>query len=227
MSEREEPALTISESASLERGYRRLLAWYPKWFRLQNEDEVLAVLMACAQDDQTRPSFEAAVDLLKGAARMRLRPCPGQPRTVYAAVRLLRLGAVAELGALLTILATAVTVRAAVARSFPATTVNAVSNHLFIDEVMMPAVIGVWLALAWAINRRRDPARIAVAAFFGLTTMSVLLALSVGSPVYATADFAAGMVVWFISLVSMVLVFTPASNRYFRTEPAALASPAR
>jgi hypothetical protein len=76
MSEREEPALTISESASLERGYRRLLAWYPKWFRLQNEDEVLAVLMACAQDDQTRPSREAAFDLLKGAARMRLRPRP-------------------------------------------------------------------------------------------------------------------------------------------------------
>jgi hypothetical protein len=29
MSEREEPALTMNESASLERGYRRLLAWYP------------------------------------------------------------------------------------------------------------------------------------------------------------------------------------------------------
>ena len=48
MSEPEEPALSISESASLERGYRRLLAWYPKWFRLQNEEEVLGVLMACA-----------------------------------------------------------------------------------------------------------------------------------------------------------------------------------
>ena len=55
MSEPEEPALSISESASPERGYRRLLAWYPKWFRLQNEDEVLAVLMACAQEGQTRP----------------------------------------------------------------------------------------------------------------------------------------------------------------------------
>jgi len=63
MSEREEPALSSSESASLERGYRRLLAWYPQWFRLQNEDEVLAVLMACAQEGQTRPSLEAAADL--------------------------------------------------------------------------------------------------------------------------------------------------------------------
>ena len=41
-----EPGLSISESASLEHGYRRLLAWYPKWFRLQNTEEVLAVLMA-------------------------------------------------------------------------------------------------------------------------------------------------------------------------------------
>jgi hypothetical protein len=43
-----EPGPSVSESASLERGYRRLLAWYPKWFRLQNTEEVLAVLMACA-----------------------------------------------------------------------------------------------------------------------------------------------------------------------------------
>jgi hypothetical protein len=34
------------------------------------------------------------------------------------------------------------------------------------------------------------------------------------------------MVIWLISLVSMVLVFTPASNRYFRPQTAALASPA-
>jgi len=106
MSESEEPALSSSESASLERGYRRLLAWYPKWFRLQNTEEILAVLMACAQEGQTRPSLEAAVDLLKGAARMRLRPTPGQPRTVFAAVWLMITGAAAELGVMVTLLAT-------------------------------------------------------------------------------------------------------------------------
>jgi len=51
------------------------------------------VLMACAQEGQTRPSLEATVDLLKGAARMRLRPTPGQPRTVSAAVWLMIAGA--------------------------------------------------------------------------------------------------------------------------------------
>jgi hypothetical protein len=224
MSERGEPTLSISESASLERGYRRLLAWYPKWFRLQNTEEVLAVLMACAEDNQTRPSLEAAVDLLKGAARMRLRPRPGQPRAVFAAVRLLCLGALAELGALLTIIATTATVEATVGHAYPAA-VHGAATRILVDEVFAPIVIALWLWLAWAISRRRDPARIAVAAFFGLVTMTMLAALSSGSPVYATADFAAGMVIWLISLVSMVLIFTPASNRYFRPGPV-LVSPA-
>jgi hypothetical protein len=215
----------MSESASLERGYRRLLACYPRWFRQENEEEVLAVLMACAQEDQVRPSFEAAADLLKGAARMRLRPRPGQPRTVFAAVRLLYFGALAELGALLTIIATAPTVKAAVAHSNPAAVPGA-SGHLVVDEVLAPIVVVVWLCLAWGISRRRDAARIGVTAFFGLITMTMLAALSADSPVYATAVFTAGMVLWLIALASMVLVFTPASNRYFRPQSAPMVSPA-
>jgi hypothetical protein len=70
----------MSDSATLEHGYRRLLACYPRRFRCENQEEILAVLMACAQDGQTRPSLEAAVDLLKGAVRMRLRPRAPLPR---------------------------------------------------------------------------------------------------------------------------------------------------
>jgi hypothetical protein len=225
MSEREEPALTISESASLERGYRRLLAWYPTWFRQDNEEEVLAVLMACAQDDQTRPSREATIDLLKGAARMRLRPRPGQPRAVFAAVRLLCFGALAQLGALVTVIATSASVEATVTRSAPASAQSA-GLHILANEVLVPVAIAAWLLLARGISRRSDSARAGVAAFFGLMTLSMLAVLAAGAPMYATADFAAGAAVWFICLVSMVLIVTPASNRYFRTEPAALASPA-
>ena len=225
MSEREEPSLSISESASLEHGYRRLLAWYPTWFRQENEEEILAVLMACAQDDQTRPSREAAVDLLKGATRMRLRPRPGQPRAVFAAVRLLRFGALAELGALVTVIATAASVRGTVARISPAS-VQSSGLHILADEVLAPDVIAAWLLLARGISRRSDPARGGVAALFGLITLSMLAVLAAGAPMYATADFAAGAAVWFICLVSMVLIVTPASNRYFRPETAALASPA-
>jgi hypothetical protein len=225
MSEREEPALTMNESASLERGYRRLLAWYPTWFRQDNEEEVLAVLMACAQDDQTRPSREATIDLLKGAARMRLRPRPGQPRAVFAAVRLLCFGALAELGALVTVIATSASVEATVTRSAPASAQSA-GLHILANEVLAPVAIAAWLLLARGINRRSDSARAGVAAFFGLITLSMLAVLAAGAPMYATADFAAGAAVWFISLVSIVLIVTPASNRYFRPETAALASPA-
>jgi hypothetical protein len=225
MSEREEPSLTVSESASLEHGYRRLLAWYPKWFRQENEEEILAVLMACAQDDQTRPSREATIDLLKGAARMRLRPRPGQPRAVFAAVRLLCLGALAELGLLVTVIATTASVQASVARIAPAS-VQSSGLHILADEVLAPVVIAAWLLLARGISRRSDSARAGVAALFGLITLSMLAVLAAGAPMYATADFAAGATVWFICLVSMVLIVTPASNRYFRPETAALASPA-
>jgi hypothetical protein len=64
--------------SSLERGYRRLLAWYPQPFRREQEDEILAVLMASAREGQRRPRLADAVDLLKSALRMRLRPTPSK-----------------------------------------------------------------------------------------------------------------------------------------------------
>jgi hypothetical protein len=205
----------MSESASLERGYRRLLAWYPRWFRRENEEEILAVLLACAQDGQTRPSLGAAVDLLKGAARMRMRPRPGEPRTVYAAVRLMCAGALAELGALLTIMATAGSVRAAVARSYP-DAVHGTAVHLVADEVVAPLVIVLWLLLAWANSRGKDPARVALSAFLGLITLDMIGSLAQEAATFAPADVIAGAVLWFIALAAVVLIFTPASNRYFR-----------
>ena len=67
-------------------------------------DPQSAIRVACAQEGQTRPSLEAAADLLNGAARMRLRPMPGQPRTVFAAIWLMIAAAAAELGILVTLL---------------------------------------------------------------------------------------------------------------------------
>ena len=156
-----EPELSsAAESASLERGYRRLLAFYPTAFRRENEEEILAVLLACARDGQTRPSLEASVDLLKGAMRMRLRPRPGQPRTVFAAVRLMWVGAAAELAALITIIVTAGAVRSAVLHADPAAG-HALLDHLVADVVGAPIAIAVWLFLAWANSKGRDSARLA------------------------------------------------------------------
>jgi hypothetical protein len=41
----------MSDSARLERGYRRLLACYPRAFRPEHEQEILSVLMASAGAD--------------------------------------------------------------------------------------------------------------------------------------------------------------------------------
>jgi uncharacterized membrane protein YidH (DUF202 family) len=70
----------MSASAGLEQGYRRLLAWYPREFGREHEEEMLAVLMAGAREGQRRPGLAEAADVLRSALRMRLRlarPGPG------------------------------------------------------------------------------------------------------------------------------------------------------
>lgn len=69
----------MSAQAKLERGYRRLLAWYPRAFRRENGQEILAVLLACAPDGQRRPGRAESADLIRSGLRTRLRP--GVPRS--------------------------------------------------------------------------------------------------------------------------------------------------
>jgi hypothetical protein len=99
---------------------------------------------------------------------MRLRPRPGQPRAVFAAIRLMWAGAAAELAALIIIIVTA------------------------------------------------DAARFAFTSLFLLLTMRVIIAQAQGAGQDAPADMIAATVAWFVALVSVVLIFVPASNRYFR-----------
>jgi hypothetical protein len=210
------PELSASESASLERGYRRRLAWYPQWFRFQNEDEILAVLLACAQDGQQRPSLEATWDLLKGAARMWMRPRPGQPRTVFTAIRLMWAAALAEVAVAVTILVTLGTVRAAIMHAYPAAW-PAAHLSLLTDLADAPLVVGLWLWMAWANGKGKNRGRAALAVFFGIDSLAVLDALSQGGLTYAPAVTAAGMAECAIGLVVVFLVFNPASSRHYRT----------
>jgi len=211
----------MTDSASLERGYRRLLACYPRAFRRENEEEILAVLMACAQDGQQRPSLAASADLLKGAVRMRLRPRGPRPRTVVAAVRLMCAGAVVELAALITIMATAGSVKSTVIHSYPDAW-HGTLLHLTVDEIAAPIVISLWLWLAWANGRGRDVARLTFAAFFGLITLSMLGALAQDAAVYAPADLIAGAVEWSVALAAVVLLFSKPSSRYYQQGAAAV-----
>ena len=211
----------MNQPARLERRYRRLLACYPRAFRRENEDEILVVLLACAQDEQQRPGVAASVDLIKGAVRMRLRMAGRPPRAVRAAIRLLGAGAAAELAVLITVIATAGSVRSAVARRYPGLPAaqHAVNVSLVTDYAGAALGIVVWLVLIWALVRGRDRARIAVAANFGAMSLSMLIAIGQDSAAYAPADLIAGAAEWLIALAATVLLFTGASRCYYRPEP--------
>ena len=114
---------------------------------------------------------------------------------------------------------TAGIVRAAVNRSNPAAA-QSVSTHLSVNEVVAPIIIALWLWLAWAHSRRWDSARLGLAALFGLITMSGLAALADGAARYFPAGLIYAGVLWLIALASLALIFTPASNRYFRPQEA-------
>ena len=62
----------MTGSAGLERRYGRLLACYPRAFLREHEQEILAVLMAGADESQQRPRLAEAVNLIKHALWMRL-----------------------------------------------------------------------------------------------------------------------------------------------------------
>ena len=207
----------MSEQAALERAYRRILAWYPRSFRADSEDEILTVLLATAAEGQTRVGLAEAWDLIRGAVRMRLWPAAPRPRTVRAAVRLMLAGAAAELGALITVIVTMGSVRAAVAARDTAAA-HAVMVHQIIAMAGAPVAVGIWLWLAWANGKGEDWARLLSAACFGLLTLSVLGMMSLHTATYAPAAMIAAATVWTIGLASVALIFTPAAGRYYRAQ---------
>jgi len=209
----------MSEQATLERSYRRILACYPRSFRADSEDEVLAVLLATAEDGQTRVGLAEAWDLVRGAVRMRLWPAMPRPRSVRVAVKLMLAGAAAELAAMIIIISTLGSVRATVAAR-DAAALQAVHLHQVTDIGVAPVAIGLWLWLAWANGRGQDWARLLSAACFALISLSLITALAQDAAAFAPATMIAGAVVWTLGLSSVTLIFTPAAGRYYRPQPA-------
>jgi hypothetical protein len=70
-----------------------LLAWYPRAYRREHADEILAVLMASAGEGQRRPRLAESADLMWSALKMRLRgPVPsGESRPWIDALALFSL----------------------------------------------------------------------------------------------------------------------------------------
>jgi hypothetical protein len=211
----------MNEFPQLERRYRRLLACYPRAFRRENSEEILAVLLACAQDGQRRPGFAASADLIRGAVRMRLRLAGQPPRAVQAAIRLMYAGAAVQLATLITVVLTAGQVHRAVARRYPGLTEaqHLINIHLISDYIGVAVGLAVWLWLTRALIRGRARARIVLAADLGVMSLSLLSGMAQGSVTYAPADVIAGAATWLIALAATVFLFTGASSRYYRPEP--------
>jgi hypothetical protein len=202
----------MTDTADLERRYRRWLRWYPKPFRREHEAEILAVLLAGARAGQRRPAPMECLDLLRCALWMRLGPrVPRSNRRVFAAIKLMYLGGVVELATAITILVTIGDVRSNVANRNPGLTEGEwqtiVAGQLEPVAVAAGIAVGFWLWMAWAIGRGHRWARFAFAGFFALNSVGLLHGLIQGSAVYARPDLAIGSVLWLVELAAVALIF--------------------
>ena len=212
----------MNDTTDLERGYRRLVACYPRSFRNDNEEEILTVLLATARDGQRRPGLGESADLLKGALRMRMG-LSRSPRTVLNAVRLMYLGAVAQLGVLIIVILTANGIRTAALHRYPhysAQVLQAMNVNYIADLVAIPIAIALWLWMAWANGKGNDWARLVAVSLFAFDTLAMIIHLAQGSAELAPAAMIASGVVWAIGFAAITLIFWKRSWPYYARQAA-------
>jgi hypothetical protein len=204
----------MTDSPSLERGYRRILALYPRAFRSESEEEILAVLMATARKGQRRVGLAEAADLIGGAARMHRGP--RLPRALLIAVRLTYVGAAAELAVLITLLVTLASLTSASIRRYPdfsAAQWHAVLlAHLTAVAVGAPILLGLWVCMACANARGHHAARIAFRVVHVIITLGVIAEAAPGIAVYGMAAAIASAVMIQVQLAAVALIFYPSKT---------------
>jgi hypothetical protein len=227
----------MTDQTNLELRYRRLLAWYPREFRRDNGQEILAVLTACAREGQHRPGMAESADLIRSGLGMRLRPrVPRSARTVRAAVRLMYAAAVVTtLSLIISIISLAYIGRGAATlrlagRSQPfwiAITVGIVGALV---------VIALWLWMARANSQGRNWARILSTVLFGLATLELISVFSEAQaaafhvtslatqPTLATGSSMAvlGLIfwapTWLVGLAAVWLLWRRDSSAFFKPQ---------
>jgi uncharacterized membrane protein YuzA (DUF378 family) len=199
----------MTDQEHLERAYRRLLAWYPRKFRHENEQEILAVLIAGAPHGQRRPGLAEAADLIRSGLWMRLRP--SAPRSVRAAVKLMYAGAAVSTVNLVILLALTGDI-----------TVSQLLNTPFITVSIAwsLAPLALWLWMARETGRGRNWARIVSTVLFGAATLDLtevfgppgirlsLVPVIAGSPTVP-------VLYWLVGLAAVWLLWRPASRAFF------------
>jgi hypothetical protein len=216
----------MTDSSQLERGYRRMLACYPKAFRRESGEEVLAVLLATAGEGQRRVGLVGAADLMRGAVRMHFGMSRA-PRPVRDAVRLMCLGAAVTPAVSATVLVTLGSVGSGAVHDVDFTGGRwhaVVLTLLTLAFAGAPIGAGVWLWLAWANGRGYYWARPAFVVFFGLLTIALLTGFSEGGGpdalTYTWPDLIAATVLWLVGLAAAALIFRGTASPYYQQKPA-------
>jgi hypothetical protein len=185
----------------------------------------MSVLAAGAEDGRWRPGLRASADLICSALWMRLRPgVSRRSPTVFAAVRLMYIGAVVELVTLITVVATQGSVRAAIHARHP--NFDATKWRLEVHTNLLPVqrsamiAVAVWLWLAWANGRGHGWARVAFAAFFGVNALGLLRGIAQHAAAYAPADLIAGCMLCLVAAATVALTFSSQSRSHYARLPA-------
>jgi hypothetical protein len=217
----------MTDQEHLERAYRRLLAWYPREFRRENEQEILAVLMADAPDGQRRPGLAESADLIRSGLWLRLRPSvPRSARTVRAAVKLMYVGAAistVNLILLLALIADIKTYHAILGYHLTAAQVSQLHTGFITTCILLDLVpIAMWLWMARACGRGRNWARIVSTVLFGAATLNLTSAFSWLPPgihlTFVPMIYGPTLPVlyWLVGLAVVWLLWRPASRAFFR-----------
>jgi len=191
----------VTDCPVLERRYRRLLALYPRAFRREHGQEMLAVLMAGAKEGQRRPRFGETADLIKNAIWIQLRPNVrrSQPTVFWAGVLMWLCAGLRLLGVPL----------------LPAMP----------GSVGFPLEIGiswgVFALLAWGNGRGYEWARVLFTAWVALHCLVLFYDL-----VHLTASYSpawtviASVTFWLVELAAVLLILNRRSQPHYGHKPA-------
>jgi hypothetical protein len=204
----------MTDSPRLERGYRRILALYPRAFRHQSEEEILAVLMATASEGQRRVGLAESADLIRGALRMHRGP--RLPRALLIAVRLTYAGAAVELAVLITLLVNLASLTSASIRRYPDFSVAqwhaVLLAHLAAVAAGAPILLGLWVWLACANARGHHAARVAFRVVWVIMTLGVVAEADPSIGAYGIGAVIADAVMIQVQLAALALIFYPSKD---------------
>jgi hypothetical protein len=200
----------MTDQTNLERRYRRLLVWFPRAFRRENGQEILAVLMASAPDGQRRPGLAACADLIRSGLWMRLRPSvPRSAPTVRTAVRLMYAGAVVTTLSLISAVISLAYVGRSAATLRLAGRTQSLPVAITVGIAVGLAMVALWLWMARANSQGRNWARILSTVLFSLATLHLF-----GNKGDVSVVFA--VLTWLVGLAAVWLLWRPTSSAFFK-----------